>query len=479
VAGSDAAARTLSKHELQYTGRSFLGWNGTTAWPPQLLQIAAWYSRVPPGVVARARFAAARQVEHRWGSLVRPLLAKNDCSPDEKMNDSPQSLHVSVRSWNTPHGPPCPRNAGRSRVRRGVADRGARRRNAAKMGWLWGPGSLCAPNDTRGVKRIFDTGNHAGPAVVRVAMPNKTVALTRLPVLAVVAAAAIACSPSGAATAASTGPGASASGSPSAAPASPSPSVAGIDHPTGASDVVLRFDEAGGFVPAEFIAAHVPLFTLYGDGTVVFVSNRPPAEQPPNAIPTGQPIRTARLSEDQLQDLLEFALKDGGLALARTDYQNLLVADAATATFEIHAAGDAKTVSVLALGMDGEPGADTAIKAQFVKLADRLRDFDHGGSLASAAFAPAAYRGVLIDAAGVRDVPIRPWPWPGLTPADFQLPKDPNVLQQRTRSLTDAEAKALGVDGYRNGIVGGLFVTGPEGKLYSVVVRPLLPGDEA
>jgi hypothetical protein len=34
-------ARTLSKHELQYTGLSFRGANGTTAWPPQAPQMAA------------------------------------------------------------------------------------------------------------------------------------------------------------------------------------------------------------------------------------------------------------------------------------------------------------------------------------------------------------------------------------------------------------------------------------------------------
>jgi hypothetical protein len=39
--GEAAAARTLSKHELQYTGRSVLGENGTTAWPPHSAQIAA------------------------------------------------------------------------------------------------------------------------------------------------------------------------------------------------------------------------------------------------------------------------------------------------------------------------------------------------------------------------------------------------------------------------------------------------------
>jgi hypothetical protein len=34
-------SRTLSKQVLQYTGRSFRGWNGTIACPPQPLHTAA------------------------------------------------------------------------------------------------------------------------------------------------------------------------------------------------------------------------------------------------------------------------------------------------------------------------------------------------------------------------------------------------------------------------------------------------------
>ena len=95
-------ARTLSKHELQYTGRSFRGANGTIAWPPQLPQIAAWNSRGPPAV--RACFAAARHAGQRWGSFSRPLLEKNACSPLEKTNSSEQSRQVSDRSSYTLSG---------------------------------------------------------------------------------------------------------------------------------------------------------------------------------------------------------------------------------------------------------------------------------------------------------------------------------------------------------------------------------------
>jgi hypothetical protein len=281
------------------------------------------------------------------------------------------------------------------------------------------------------------------------------------------------------ATTACTSPGATGSpggsASPAAAPASQSPE--GIAHPTGADEVVLRYDESGGFVPVEFLAAHVPYFTLYGDGTVVFVSNEA-VEWRENQPATGQSIRTAKLSEAQVQDLLEFALADGGLAIARERYDNPMVADAPTAVFEINADGDSKTVSVMALGLDLEPGPDTAIKTALAKLGERLRDFDAGGSLASQPYAPAAYRGILLEAAGVQGVNLREWPWPELALADFKLPVDASVLQQRTRVLTPPEAEAVDVEGFEAGVQGGLYYR-VDGMLYTFVLRPLLPDEDA
>src|SRR5215210_3613303 len=96
---SSVPARTLSKQELQYTGRSLRGANGTTACPPQAPQTAAWNSRGPPAV--RARLATALHDGHRCGSFTRPLLAKKVCSPAEKMNSSEQSRQVIARSWYT------------------------------------------------------------------------------------------------------------------------------------------------------------------------------------------------------------------------------------------------------------------------------------------------------------------------------------------------------------------------------------------
>ena len=89
-----------------------------------------------------------------------------------------------------------------------------------------------------------------------------------------------------------------------------------------------------------------------------------------DGIMTSPPVRTGKLTEDQVQSLLELAIRDGGLGSARAEYQNPLVADAPTATFTLNADGAAKTVSVVALGMeDQELTADSAIKRRWPRSA--------------------------------------------------------------------------------------------------------------
>ena len=309
-------------------------------------------------------------------------------------------------------------------------------------------------------------------------------ASTRPALFVLVAAFGVSACSTGGATPVSPGATPAASVVPSSSPTpvvTPTPGIpdGGLAHPTGATEIVLRFDEAGGFVPPEFLAARLPYFTLYGDGTVVFVQTTAPFVDRSDNVSVGQPVRTARLSEAQVQALLLSALRDGGLALARDSYLDMTVSDAPTAVFEVNADNDSKTVSVYALGMEGKPGPDTAILKAMAGLGARLRDFDQGGTLASAPYEPAAYRGVLMEQQGVQGVRIRDWPWPELAPADFTLPADANALQQGTRTLTPDEVAALGVDGYEGGIASGVWLRGPDGKIYSLAVRPLLPDDKA
>ena len=284
------------------------------------------------------------------------------------------------------------------------------------------------------------------------------------------------------------GSGATATAPPSGAPSGepspassvePSPTSAGaIDHATGATDILLRYEEGGGFVMPAFTAAAVPHFTLYGDGTVIF--RNPMLEGPP---PDGNifkmnPLRTATLSEEQIQELLLLALGEGGLAAARPNYTNDMVADASTAIFTIEAGGIKKTVNVYALGLEieGQADADGPARAAFKKLADRLADFDQGGTLPTEVYEPAMYRAVLFEAPGVVDPGVRAWPWPELTPADFAPDADPNGLQFPHRAMTPAEIDLLEVTDYQGGLQ-NVVLNGPDGKEYTLSVRPLLPGE--
>jgi len=299
--------------------------------------------------------------------------------------------------------------------------------------------------------------------------PRRPASLLLMPALAIVIAA---CGAAG-------GPSpASGTAGPSASPVEPagSPAPDAIEHKTGATDIVLRYEEGGGFIMPAFTAAAVPHFTLYGDGTVIF--RNPMLETPPaeGSVFKMNPLRTAKLSEEQIQDLLSFALIDGGLAAARPEYRNDMVADAGTAIFSIEAGGLKKTVSVYALGLEQEGMVDGPARAVFKKLADRLTDFDQGGKIATDVYEPEAYRGILFEAPGIEAPDVRDWPWPDITPADFKPDAEPQGVQFPHRKMTTAEIDLLEVTDYQGGFQ-NLVLSSANGMRYTFSLRPLLPGE--
>jgi hypothetical protein len=270
-------------------------------------------------------------------------------------------------------------------------------------------------------------------------------------------------------------PSAVASGSPNASPSPSTGAFGAIDHATGPTDVLLRYEQGGGFVMPAFLATQAPIFTLYGDGTIIF--RNPAAESPPavGAVRPFNPFRIAKLSEAQIQAILERALGQGGLGAARANYTNDGVADASTAVFTVDAGGLQKTVSIYALGIEG-PGVQDAIsRAAFQKLAERLGNFDDNGAFATQVYTPAQYRGVMMDGFP-GDAGAVPWPWKDPQPEAFVMPANPNAFQMATHLLTAAQVEALGIDPHEGGFQ-GLNLTGPKGKLYSLSVRPLLPDE--
>lgn len=302
----------------------------------------------------------------------------------------------------------------------------------------------------------------------------------RLPALAAalsIAVVATACS--GGATPSATTPPATSNPTPVITPtAAPTGDV--VVHPTGATDIILRYDVAGGFVPVEFFAAHVPAFTLYGDGTAVFVSQAVDTSmKQAQGAGTNQPLRTLKLPESEIQALLLFALRDCGLALAKTEYTNQMVADAPTTTFTVNAEGDSKTVSAYALGFTNEPGPDTAILNALGRLAERLGNFDQNGSITSEPYVAKAFRATLTwQQGGVQGVQISAWPWEDLTVEDFTFPADPNQLPQGIHLITADQVAALNIAGAENGLNSGFWTQADDGRIYSLSIRPLLPEEK-
>jgi hypothetical protein len=319
--------------------------------------------------------------------------------------------------------------------------------------------------DGTAIGRPIGPGNRSGDPIVWRAMTDHLPAsgTPRLPrgltaATALVLAISAACSPAA-------GPGGTAGPSTGPTTARTPTAPAGIEHPTGPTDIVLRFEESGGFVPIEFLATSAPSFTLYGDGTVVFRDPQAPPPEPVGNVSRSVPFQTIRLGEEGIQTLLEQGLGPGGLGVAVGPYMGLGT-DIPTATFTVNADGRTKQVSVTGLSPDMHP-QNAIIVGQLARYADRLRTF--GNDIAGeVVYQPVAYRDVLqrVDEA---NGPVVDWPWSDVMPADFVAGQNDFLLN---RTMTPAEVAALGIPGVEGGLFGLLLKK--DGAAYSFSLRPLL-----
>jgi len=265
----------------------------------------------------------------------------------------------------------------------------------------------------------------------------------------------------------------------------PTSSTGLIAHPAGATDLVLRFEEGGGFVAPSFALAQVPYFSLYGDGTVLY---RPVSAPIPEQSP-GEPLRfpslrIAHLTETQVQALLRDALGAGGLGIARPRYESQGIADAPTAVFTMNADGRQKTVSVYALGIalggGASAGPDTQVLSGMATLAERLRNFDQDVTAGKAAdlglFRPDRYRASLLEGA-FAEGPARAWPWPTFGPDAFTPLAGPGGVGFPSKVLDGSQVALLGIADVEGG-VSGIPLAGPDGKVYVLGLRPLLPDEQ-
>src|SRR4029453_11312592 len=102
----------------------------------------------------------------------------------------------------------------------------------------------------------------------------------------------------------------------------------GIEHPTGASDLILRVAYEGGFVAYEYTLGTTPFWSLFGDGTLIVPG--PQIEiYPGPALPN---LTATPVSEDGIQAILQ-AARDAGLMDGDQNYGDMCIADAANTVF--------------------------------------------------------------------------------------------------------------------------------------------------
>ncbi len=275
----------------------------------------------------------------------------------------------------------------------------------------------------------------------------------------------------------------SAAASPLPSPSgSPTPST--IAHPMGAGDLVLRYDETGGFAGPQVFLGHYPSVSVYGDGTVITVGPIP-AIFPGPALPN---LVTTKLTEAGLQRLLA-AAGTAGLLGPDAQYDATGIADATTAEFTVFAGGARHHVTAYALGFstpEQEGGvanvaARTRLRAFSQVLGDLRRTFaDDIVGLDD----PYAYTSLRILAAPGAPNPSDPavtrppLAWPLSTPlATFGKPGTGGGAMEGFRCgvVTGADldtlrpllAQATQITGWTSG-----------GALYTLMLLPMLP-DEA
>jgi len=289
--------------------------------------------------------------------------------------------------------------------------------------------------------------------------------------------------PTATAPTATTGPWATPAGSPVPSPTAETGTIA---HPVGAAELVLRFDEGGGFVMPTFAMIQLPFFSLYGDGTVIYrPASAPWPEQEFREPMRFPPLQVATMTEDQVQALLRDALGAGGLGVARERYENNQVADAPTAVFTVNADGRQRRVSIYALGMaiddPSNPNPDAAILGAMAALAERLRNFDtevaKGNGTAAGFYAPTRFRASILEGGPGGDGLPRPWPWPTFGPEGFTAVDQGTGFGFLSRAISGLEMSLLGIRNPEGG-VSGLSLLAPNGTVYGLGIRPLLPDEQ-
>lgn len=251
-----------------------------------------------------------------------------------------------------------------------------------------------------------------------------------------------------------------------------------IDHATARDAVLVKISLEGGFVPIEWTYTNLPMFSLYGDGTLVLPG--PQIELYPGpALPA---ISRRSVDETGIQAILEEAV--AAVEDIPTDLDDLGfmgIADASTTVITVTAGGVDRTIRAYALGElierpDGMPERQYQARLRLQRLVSRLIGLDPwlpDGSVGPESPYEASAARVLVGTyRDVDDLPQEPKPWPldgGLS--GFGTPVGGSfrcgVVEGANWTAVHGAATAANE----------LTPWTDEGAQYSILFRPLLPDE--
>jgi len=252
----------------------------------------------------------------------------------------------------------------------------------------------------------------------------------------------------------------------------------GIDHPTGADQLVLRIEYQGGFVPYEYNLKRVPGWSLFGDGTVIVEG--PVIEiYPGPAMPN---LQAFTLTEEAVQTILE-AARDAGLMDGDATYGYPCIADAADTVFTVTAGGTTSVVSAYALEFsdpapDACPDVDTEARAELLEFSRMIGDLQswlpEGSIGAEQPYEPTEMRVYVLPYQGEPELPQNETEWPLSEPlVAFGEPvADGNEARCGVVSGDDL-AELLPLAQQANELTP--WTSG--GEQYRLIFRPLLPDE--
>lgn len=254
----------------------------------------------------------------------------------------------------------------------------------------------------------------------------------------------------------------------------------GIEHPTGADQLVLRVEYQGGFVPYEYTLKRLPSWSLYGDGTVIVEG--PVIEiYPGPALPN---LLAFTLTEEAVQAILD-AAQDAGLMDGDASYGYPCIADAADTVFTVNAGGTTSVVSAYALDLSDagmEPGncgdVDTEARAklaEFNRMLGDLQSWLPEGSIGpEEPYEPTEMRVFVLQYRGEPELPQPETEWPLSEPlvafgepvADGNEARCGVVIGDDLAELLPLAQQANELTPWTSG-----------GEQYRLIFRPLLPDE--